>query len=1704
MKKSLLLFCSVAFTITSMAKTATIPVLNLSATVGQEVTMQMENYRDGGEGVAYHDMEPANQGGAYRPTEGVDLADLGGGNYCVGWTVVGEWLEYSINVPETGFYSFEYYVSSPESDIKFYVDYAGGSSNLITVPKTGAWSTWGVGGMILNLQAGVQVIRYNVALGGNLDKAIIKRIAQLSNVATLNGISVAGVPVAGVSPSVLSYEVTAPYKNPPITAITTDYTATYQTSITNNVASIVVTAADGTTKKTYTVNLLPFTLPSTIGQTVTLQMENFDADGEGVGYHDTESANQGLGYRLNEGVDISQISATEYCISYAMASEWLKYTVNVPVSGRYTFQFYVAYPNNDIKFNLEYAGGTSQTVTVPNTGGFTNWQTGSIQLNLLAGVQTIKLNIISGGNFDKASITLESTTGITKSFDSDKPTKSFNTEYYQSFITNWDSTSFYNQWDIADPLAKYDASDMAQGYLQLEWIYKRVLISKVPFYPPYIIQTQIEYPTTSNQGGVVLRANPTEPDQVQVAQGGPGFNSEGIAFYPTSDGLNMIVQFSGVYRGDLTKITRILVAKPASVTSLKDKGLLRIEDFGTSIYVYYNDAQLTRIDLGGKVENTYTSGTVYNYKMEMAGTFTDMEVEAIGKLSIAQRVCNLKLYSVKIDYDAHIKQTINFPTISKKLLTDAPFTISATATSGLPVLLSIVSGPATLVGDVVTLSGELGVVTLKASQYGNELYYPANDVITGFYVTDPAVNNAAPFSQDYVDNWVVTDALGRQLPTYDEVGAKRINKQVGVFYYLWLGAHSDKVYDTSKIIAGYPADPMSPNNPGWPTENATYFWGEPEVGYNRSEDPWVIRRDLQMLSNAHVDFLFFDTSNGYLYLDVVKTLCEVSLQMRKEGIHTPQIAFLTNAGVQTVNYLYDHFYAYKAYDELWFKWEGKPLLLGNFNNPELRPEVKDFFTMRWSWAWTDQTKPQQWQWLDTYPQDYGWNTDPAIPEQIPVGVGSHPGINIGTSFNNNAQPPVNEKYLTEFTGQGLNFAEQWKKALEVDPPIVMVTQWNEWTAGRSIWDKGDAIVAGRPIKNGDSWFIDAFNQEFNRDIVPMKGGHTDNYYYQLISNVRKYKGMAEPQVFSTPTTINLAGDFTQWQNVTPIFKDPVGDVMHRNFRGYDPTVQYVNNTGRNDILESRVTYDTNTIFFYVKTATAITAYTDPNWMLLFIDADRNKGTGWEGYDYVVNLGVESATETTLKQWDGKAWGNEIALTYKLVGNEMVVSIPRTALFMDKVTPEFYFKWADNPQQLNDITSFFTDGDVAPDRRFNYNFSSSKVVAVPQSAYKTMNIPGTVECEDFDNGGAGLAYADATFGNSGGTYRTTESVDIEATAGGGYNIGWINANEWLSYTVDVKAVGSFTAKIRYSANNGGNEAILKVDGTDKSGVITFPTSVGSWAYQSFDIQLSPGKHVLNLFIKNASADFKLDKMEFIEKNVVYPGNGTGLNKSIWTGVVGGRAWFKDSICSETDAVVNENWADVSPGCAVGKDFWNIRWQGQIEPLFSETYTFYLTVNDMGRVWINNQLVVDGWYATSTGTMITGTIALTAGQKVPIKVDFAEKLGSANIKLEWSSASNPREVIPQSQLYPVTDPNAISNLVTADFKIYPNPATDKLTIQSQQYKVDNIKIIDLQGRVVYLNNERFTGSKTIGIDLEKGIYFLKLTGDVSFNAQKLIVQ
>jgi hypothetical protein len=570
------------------------------------------------------------------------------------------------------------------------------------------------------------------------------------------------------------------------------------------------------------------------------------------------------------------------------------------------------------------------------------------------------------------------------------------------------------------------------------------------------------------------------------------------------------------------------------------------------------------------------------------------------------------------------------------------------------------------------------------------------------------------------DTWVATDALGRGLPGYAECGPLKGKRYVGMFYFMTHRNPGGRgPFDVTKIKAA------NPENPQW--GDGSHYWGEPEIGYYLNTEEWAIRRHAYQLADAGVDVIIFDVTNNSTFPDVYLPVCKVWRQMRAEGERTPDIAFLGSE--ISVNTLWDEFYEKGMFPDLWFYWKGKPLLLyGQHEQPQrnkindivFRDDILDFFSLRQSWAWTSlpwyDDGHDEWPWVDHFPQTIGWHEDPAIAENVPVAVGQHPLSNIGRSFHQFHQPETDKYDLTPLTDHGMHFQEQWDRAHEVDPEFVFVTGWNEWTAGAQVmkepiipnllkWDfyPGAHLGrAGKPIKLGDKYFIDQYNQEYSRDIEPMVGGHTDNYYYQLIHNVRKYKGVQKPPAAGEMVTIDLAAGFDQWKKVPATYYDHIGDVAHRNSPGQGQAGPYVNTTGRNDIVESKVARDAENIYFYVKTNGDLTSHADANWMLLYIDADQDKATGWEGYDYLVNSETGSARSTTLKAWKKDDWGKAVEISYMYSGNELMISIPRERLGEEVVSIDFH--WADNIQQLNDIKEFFVNGDNAPERRSNYRYA----------------------------------------------------------------------------------------------------------------------------------------------------------------------------------------------------------------------------------------------------------------------------------------------------------------------------------------------------------------------------------------------------------------
>ena len=121
---------------------------------------------------------------------------------------------------------------------------------------------------------------------------------------------------------------------------------------------------------------------------------------------------------------------------------------------------------------------------------------------------------------------------------------------------------------------------------------------------------------------------------------------------------------------------------------------------------------------------------------------------------------------------------------------------------------------------------------------------------------------AAELRDTFADAWPATDALGRTLPLHQEAGGRRADRFVGIFYFNWQASFTGppfnhtRVFDNTKLIAA------NPNKPAWGPPGIPHYWGEPRFGYYRPDDPWVIRKHVQMLTDAGVDVLIFDVTTA--------------------------------------------------------------------------------------------------------------------------------------------------------------------------------------------------------------------------------------------------------------------------------------------------------------------------------------------------------------------------------------------------------------------------------------------------------------------------------------------------------------------------------------------------------------------------------------------------------------------------------------------------------------------------------------------------------------------------------------------------------------------------------------------------------------------------------------------------------------------------
>ena len=220
---------------------------------------------------------------------------------------------------------------------------------------------------------------------------------------------------------------------------------------------------------------------------------------------------------------------------------------------------------------------------------------------------------------------------------------------------------------------------------------------------------------------------------------------------------------------------------------------------------------------------------------------------------------------------------------------------------------------------------------------------------------------------------------------------------------------------------------------------------------------------------------------------------------------------------------------------------------------------------------------------------------------------------------------------------------------------------------------------------------------------------------------------------------------------------------------------------------------------------------------------------------------------------------------------------------------------------------------------------------------------------------------------------------------------VTAGQTATFTVAASGTGPLSYQWKCaSANVGTNSATLTLANAQAS-------TAGSYA----------------CVVSNSSGSVTSIAATLTVNAVPVPGgSGTGLMGTYFP-----SADFTGTSVTHLDPTIDFDWGNGAPLSGIGVDNFSVRWTGQVQAQFSETYTFTTLSDDGVRLWVNGQQLIDNW--TDHGPAEnTGTITLVAGQKYDVKMEFYENGGGAVAKLSWASPSTAKQIIPATQLYPST--------------------------------------------------------------------------------------
>jgi len=425
----------------------------------------------------------------------------------------------------------------------------------------------------------------------------------------------------------------------------------------------------------------------------------------------------------------------------------------------------------------------------------------------------------------------------------------------------------------------------------------------------------------------------------------------------------------------------------------------------------------------------------------------------------------------------------------------------------------------------------------------------------------------------------------------------------------------------------------------------------------------------------------------------------------------------------------------------------------------------------------------------------------------------------------------------------------------------------------------------------------------------------------------------------------------------------------------------------------------------------------------------------------------------------------------------------------------------NATTVNDHTGLTANGRYiriyATARATQYGYSIFEVevygnAPVAQTPYGGTRwiIPGKIEAENYDNGGEGVAFHDLTATNMGGQFRTTEAVDLETCTEGGYDLGYVQAGEWVEYSVNVAQAGSYTLQARV-ATTGTGSFHVELDGQNISGPIAVPNTGGWQTWTNVSVTtpaLTTGNKILRIVID--AAEFNLNWLSFGQSTGNKAIGGIASASSVEeAGFEAAKAFDGNSTTTRwSSAYTNNEWIAVDLGSTQSVSRVVLKW----ETAYGTAYRIETSLDNQN--WSLAQTVTAGDGGTDDLSFPAVSARYVRMQGVTRATEYGYSIWEFEVYTSGAAAA--RQSI-AGLATPATHETQFS------IGVAPNPASNVLNVQFKGLAAPAVlRVFNISGQEVYQTRVSRNANQS-QIDVSswpKGMYIISV-GDAR---KKVVVE